>query len=32
VPEPSQIVASLMLISGIGIYCFLRRKKQSSAA
>lgn len=32
VPEPSQVAASLLLIAGITLYCFLRRKKQSSAA
>jgi hypothetical protein len=32
VPEPSQVLASLLLIAGMTLYCFLRRKKQSSAA
>jgi len=31
VPEPTQIAASLLLFSAIAIYCFLRRKKRSSA-
>ena len=32
VPEPSQVAASILLLSGIAIYCFSRRKKQSIAA
>ena len=31
VPEPSQVAASLLLIAGMTLYCFLRRKKRSSA-